>query len=185
MELARTGAEFPRCCDFPWKGDAHARCSLAKFFIPAHLYPSHLRGNRVRGGREVGFWAMDYDALPEPKRVFRAIWELEAQVNNGGFHQYFWNTSAWTVPGISDALRAIGATATAAIVNDAIAAVGRNVPWQDDEARREKLAASPDTVRQELEGLDQAFFRYPNDLTTLLYQYVCKHRNQIGAPVDF
>jgi hypothetical protein len=40
------------CCDFAWKGDAYATCSLAELIIPAHLYPSHLRGNRVRGGRE-------------------------------------------------------------------------------------------------------------------------------------
>jgi len=145
----------------------------------------HLRLIRLSEDREIGFWAVDYDALPEPRRVFRAIWELEAQVNNGGFHQYFWNASAQTVSGILDALQAIGATATAAIVNDAIAAVGRNVSWQDDEARREKLAALPDTIWQELEALDQVFFRYPDDLTTLLYQYVCKHRNPIGAPADF
>jgi hypothetical protein len=145
----------------------------------------NLRLVRLSEDRDVGFWAADYEALAEPKRVFRAIWELEAQVNNGGFHQYFWNTSAWTVPGIWDALQAIGATATAAIVNDAIVAVGRNLPWRHDEARREKLAALPAAVRQELESLDQAFFRYPNDLTTLLYRYVSKHRDKIGAPADF
>jgi hypothetical protein len=139
---------------------------------------------RLSEDRDVGFWAVDYEALPEPKRVFRAIWELEAQVNNGGFHQYFWNASASTVPGIWDALQAIGATATAAVVHDAIAAVG-NLPWRDDDARREKLSALPPAVLQELESLDQAFFRYPNDLTTLLYRYVSEHRDQIGAPVDF
>ena len=140
---------------------------------------------RLSEDREVGFWAVDYEALPEPKRVFRAIWELEAQANNGGFDQYFWNASAWTVPGILDALEAIGARATAAVVNDAIAAVGRNLPWRDDEARRAKLSALPPAVRQELESLDQAFLRYPNDLTTLLYRYVSKQRDQIGAPIDF
>jgi hypothetical protein len=71
---------------------------------------------RLSEDRDVGFWAADFEALPEPKRVFRAIWELEAQVNNGGFHQYFLNGSAWTVPGIWDALQAIGATSTAVIV---------------------------------------------------------------------
>jgi hypothetical protein len=140
---------------------------------------------RLSEDPEVGLWAVDYEALPEPKQVFRAIWELEAQVNNGGFTQYFWNTSAWTVPGILDALEAIGARATAAVVNDAIAAVGRNLPWRDDEARRAKLSALPLAVRQELESLDQAFLRYPNDLTTLLYRYVSKHRDQIGALPDF
>jgi hypothetical protein len=68
---------------------------------------------------------------------------------------------------------------------DAIAAVGRNLPWRDDEARRQKQGALPATVRRELDSLDQAFFRYPNDLMALLYEYVTKHRDQIGAPADF
>ena len=114
----------------------------------------------------------------------RAIWELESQVNNGGFYQYFWNTSAGTIPGIWQALQAIGATSTAGIVNDAIAAVG-TLPWRDDEARRERLEALPDAVRDELEILTQAFFCCPNDRTTLLYQYVSKNRGEISAPADF
>lgn len=132
-----------------------------------------------------GFWAQKYDALPEPKRVFRATWELQTQVNNGGFFQYFLNTSSWTVPSVCDALQAIGATETAAIVNAAIATVGRDLPWGDDEVRRQKLAALPRTVRRELDSLDQNFFRYPNDLTTLLYRYASKHRDAIDAPMDF
>ena len=140
---------------------------------------------RLSENKRAGFWAVDYDTLPEPKRVFVAIWELESQVNNGGFYQYFWNTSAWTIPDIWQALQAIGATSTAAIVNDAIAAVGRTLPWRDDEARRERLEALSDAVKDELHILTQAFFRYPNDLTTLLYQYVSKHRDEIGAPADF
>jgi len=43
----------------------------------------------------------------------------------------------------------------------------------------------PDAVEDELHIHTQAFFRYPNDLTTLLYQYVSKHRDEIGAPADF
>ena len=116
--------------------------------------------------------------------MFRAIWELESEVNNGGFYQYFWNSSAWTVPGIWQALQAIGATSTAAIVNDAIAAVGRTLPWHDDEERRERLEKLPGAIRDELETLTQAFFRYPNDLTTLLYQYVSGHRVEISAPAN-
>jgi Domain of unknown function (DUF4375) len=144
----------------------------------------NLRLIRLSEDKRVGFWAVDYEALPDPKRVFRAIWELEAEVNNGGFHQYFWNNSARTVPGVWQALQAIGATATAAIVNDAIAAVGRTLPWCDDEARREALEALPEAVRDELEIFTQAFFRYPNDLTTLLYVYVSTHRDEFGVPED-
>jgi Domain of unknown function (DUF4375) len=140
----------------------------------------------IRLSEKVGFWAVDYEALSEPKGVFQAIWDLESEVNNGGFYQYFWNSSAWAVPGIWRALQAIGATPTAAIVNDAIAAVGRTLSWRDDEARRERLEALPDGVRDELEVLTQTFIRYPpNDLTTLLYRYVSKRRDEIGAPAEF
>jgi hypothetical protein len=53
-------------------------------------------------------------------------------------------------------------------------------------ARRERLEALPDAVRDELEALTQTFIRYPpNDLTTLLYRYVTKHRDEIGVSADF
>ena len=32
------------------------------------------------------FWRIDYGALSLPERVFRAVWELEAEVNGGAFH---------------------------------------------------------------------------------------------------
>ena len=140
---------------------------------------------RLSEDRDVGFWAVDHEALPEPKRVFRAIWELEAQVNNGGFDQYFFNSSASTVPYVVAALHSVGAPATAAIVDDAIAAVGRDLPWVDDWTRRRDLAALPAVVSQQLEALTERFLRYQEDLTALLYLYVTQHRGEIGAPADF
>ena len=32
-----------------------------------------------------------WSELSEPERAFVAVWELEAEVNNGGFSQYFFN----------------------------------------------------------------------------------------------
>jgi hypothetical protein len=66
-----------------------------------------------------------------------------------------------------------------------IATVGGTLPRLDTKARRALLAALPTAASQKLKALDQAFFRYPDDLTTLLYQYVSKHRHEIGAPENF
>ena len=62
--------------------------------------------------------------MSEPERVFVAVWTLEADVNNGGFDQYYVNSSgdyAWFAP---QALRAVGAEKTAEIVEQANTAFG-------------------------------------------------------------
>ena len=128
---------------------------------------------------------MDYAALSPSERVFRSVWELEAQVNNGGFEQYFWNSSGRLAAHVPEALRAIGASHMAAIVDEAIAAVGADLPLMDDEQRQARVNDLAPAVRERLETLDQRFFSYPDKLTELLYAYVCSHRNVIGAPPGF
>ena len=131
------------------------------------------------------FCRVDYHELSPPERVFRAIWELEAEVNNGGLHQYFFNSSGSLVPDVVDALKTIGAFRMATIVGDAIGLMPTNVSWRDSDMRREMLIALPETSQDALDTLDEKFYRYPDDLTALLYAYVCDHRKEIGAPADF
>ena len=78
---------------------------------------------RLAESPKARFWRLEYGALSVPERIFRAVWELEAQVNNGGFHQYFWNSSGSLVPDVVNALRAIGAAQMASVVERAIDAL--------------------------------------------------------------
>ena len=57
-----------------------------------------------------------------PQKVFSAIWEVEAEVNNGGFSQYFWNSSNESAHFVVQALEMIGAPQTASICHRAVAA---------------------------------------------------------------
>jgi Domain of unknown function (DUF4375) len=131
------------------------------------------------------FWRVDYEALSRPERVFRAIWELEAQVNNGGFHQFFYNTSGEIAPFVVDALRSIGASAMAEIVERALQLVSPDIPWRDYEARRARVMALGPEIEEQLDSIDQDFFKYPDNLTALLHRYVSQHRDDIGAPAEF
>ena len=63
------------------------------------------------------FWRLDYKDLSIPERVFLVIWELESEVNNGGFQQYFYNSSGALAPHVVSALKAIGAQGTSISYN--------------------------------------------------------------------
>ena len=132
------------------------------------------------------FWRVDYDTLSTPERVFLLIWELESEVNNGGFHQYFYNSSGALAPHVVSALKAIGAEPTAEIAQRALNAVVNAITsWSNDADRQASVNRLSSGARQILESLDQEYYKCPEDLTPLLYKYVAEHRTEVRAPLDF
>src|SRR5437773_12005227 len=86
----------------------------------------------------------DFQVQSIPQKVFSAIWEVESEVNNGGFSQYFLNSSAESASFVAEALETIGAPDTADICKRAItAAFPAGLP-QPAEAIRSTAAAFPD-----------------------------------------
>lgn len=115
-----------------------------------------------------------------PQKVFSAIWQLEAEVNNGGFSQYFLNSSCETAPFVVEALETIAAPHTADICRRAIAtAFASGLPASAD-AISEAAADFPDDVLDRLDLLDREFYKYPNNLTDLLFDYVLLHPEEFG-----
>jgi hypothetical protein len=129
-------------------------------------------------------WRTDCLSLSRPERVFRAIWQLEAEVNSGGFHQYFLNSTGSLARETVDALRAIGADSMAGVVERAIEVIGYE-HLESDDARTSKLASAGPGTLEKLDELDQAFYAYPDDLTGLLYKYVSKHAGEMAVPEEF
>jgi hypothetical protein len=118
------------------------------------------------------FWTVDYAELSPVEQVFLAVWELEAEVNNGGFEQYFSNSSGLLAGHAENALQAIKAFAMAEIVHRAIEVVGADIAWNDDTARKTRVATLSAEQGERLNDLDQEFYRYPDNLTALLFAYV-------------
>jgi len=112
------------------------------------------------------------------QKVFSAITELESQVNNGGFQQYFGN-GAETSMFAPTALRAIGAEQCASIVEEALALVPPALP-SDLDARWEIMSSLPEPIMEQLTALDDRFFGYPDDLTDLLFAFVAAHPDVFG-----
>src|SRR5688572_28591093 len=79
-----------------------------------------------------------WHGLSSAEQVFLSVWELEAEVNNGGFNQYFFNSTGDRARGAPAALRSIGASNAAAIVDRALASFAQRFP-EDRDARQAVL----------------------------------------------
>lgn len=117
-------------------------------------------------------------ALTEPERVFFVVMALEGEVNNGGFSQYFYNSSGNFAGKAVKALNEIGAHRTAEICAKALSVFGGDVPtdWNERQERLDEL--DEEMLEETFEECDDAFYDYEDDLEALNYAYIMKHREQ-------
>lgn len=100
--------------------------------------------------------------------VRRLVEELEAQVNNGGFDQYFFNSSGGNAAATLDALDAVGAHKTAAIVRRACARFPGGMPPSDWNERQDVLLSTVSPDSEAFEDDDDAFYKYEEDLAGMV-----------------
>ena len=118
----------------------------------------------------------DMSALSEAERIFYITQTLEMEVNNGGFSQFFYNSSGNFSNELVGAFTAIGANATAAICQKAISAFGRDIPVDRDERLKMLDELESDELDEIFEECDDAFFAYEDDLNELNYNFVMKNK---------
>jgi hypothetical protein len=122
----------------------------------------------------------EFDSQSHPQKVFSSIWAVESEVNNGGFSEYFRNTSSETAGFVAEALDEVGAPNTASICRRAIEAAFPSGLPASPEAVTSAASRFPIETQGKLNALDQEFFEYPHNLTDLLYAYVCEHPEEFG-----
>jgi hypothetical protein len=120
-------------------------------------------------------------ALSPPERVFLCVWNLEAEVNNGGFDQFFLNSAGDNALDTPRALREIGASQAATIAEEANAVFGKLGPPTDRDTRIQALERLGSAATETLNSLDTKFYKYPDNLEQLLRQYVDRNREEFYA----
>jgi hypothetical protein len=115
-----------------------------------------------------------FDGLSETEKVYYAVALLRNEVNNGGFHQYFFNSSGSYYAYAEKGLVALGATQILELLRKAKAILFPDVPVPVETKRRREIlpviassAARPDWNRQ-LGELDKHFYADNNGLTPRL-----------------
>ncbi|MBB4128355.1 hypothetical protein GGR77_003682 [Xanthomonas translucens] len=102
-----------------------------------------------------------YKASPDKSRILFAAHWCQSEINNGGFEQFFSNSTGVLAPEGVQAFRTIGMPQTAALIEQAMAAFGPTYPRDRDE-REEALEAIWNAAGDDEAGpfghLDDLFF---------------------------
>ncbi len=114
--------------------------------------------------------AQGYSSLSEAERTIFCVAELEAEVNKGGFHQYFSNVSGDHVLEAIESLRRIGAVQTSRIVEKACMLFPQGRP-DPDRGRRQQQLETFELDFEAFEALDSAFLAYREDREKLQAKY--------------
>jgi len=104
--------------------------------------------------------AVGFGALTERERDLVTIWQVEAEVTNGGFVHYYSGTAGDTAFHAPDALARVGALEKAAVVRAANTLFGPDGPPRD---RKERQAAIKRLSAQDLATIDNLESRYFSD----------------------
>lgn len=126
------------------------------------------------------FGTENFSTQSIPQRVLSSVWAIESEVNNGGFAQYFLNSSCETAGFVAEALDTIGAPRTADICKRAIAAAFPTGLPSNLEAISSAASDFSPEIEERLNALDLEFYKYPHDLTELLFAFVSKHPEEFG-----
>jgi len=122
-------------------------------------------------------YGKDIGILNEYERIFFVAQELECEVNNGGFEQFFYNSSGDFAGEIVSAFTKLGALKTAGICQKALDAFGVKLPSNRDD--REELLDKilNEKISAILDECDDKFYEYEEDLVNLNYEYIMKNRS--------
>jgi hypothetical protein len=119
-----------------------------------------------------------YNSLTEAEKTFNVVYWLEAEINNGGFNQYFFNSAGDYAQETVMALRRIGAHHTSEILLAAMGLFPGRAPSQDHYKRQEQVLSLGEQGEAAMEELDQEFYAYADPIGSLLIEYVRQHKNQ-------
>jgi hypothetical protein len=121
----------------------------------------------------------EYEIITNLSNGFQYIyltWILEAEVNNGGFNQYFYNTSAKFTKEVLIALKALNANEFYKITNQAIKLFNKEYEIHKKAKKGGTLEAFLSTYEDSnLDTLDDEFYKYPENLSELRIKYIRTH----------
>jgi hypothetical protein len=116
------------------------------------------------------------EALNHADRVFAAIWLLEAEINNGGFSQWMFNSHGDHAEFTIAALREVGADQAARVCERFFAMLPGGRPIPDRNARQSQLGAAEAAAGEEAfenacQLLEEEFYALEDDLRDRLLAF--------------
>lgn len=117
----------------------------------------------------------------EAEHVALAVEAMEREVNNGGYEQFFGNSSREFTGFIVRALELIGCPKCAAITADAIAVLELPAGY-DNIAIEQTVVDLPDERRAKLGECDSRYYDNNEPIADALFTYIEQHQHEIKIP---
>ena len=125
---------------------------------------------------EITQYGQNLSKLNLSQQIVIIIENLEREINNGGFNQFYLNSSGNYANETVDYLKKIGANKTAEIVKRANAEWPNNQVPKDRTERQIVLERIEEKADPIWENCDQDFYKYPDHITDLLLDFVKKNK---------
>jgi len=118
--------------------------------------------------------------LSKQERVLYVIDVCDMEVNNGGFDQYFFNSSGDQCNELVPALTEVKAFETAKICEKALNAFGCKIP--SNRAKRNDLMdeLESDSFTEKLNECDNEYYSNEENVNELIYSYVMENKKAFG-----
>ena len=113
-----------------------------------------------------------FTKLNESQKLVLIIENLEREINNGGFNQFFHNSSGDFTHETVAALKTIKAFTTADIVSKAIAAWPKQTVPKDRTERQAMLGQIENKANETWNQCDEEFYKYQDDIAKLVMDFV-------------
>jgi hypothetical protein len=120
--------------------------------------------------------------MPAAMKFFAAMFYLEMEVANGGFCQYFWNSSLRQKDVTQEAMQGyylIGVPEAALVVNDALSVANRELPNSTEkDSKKAFLELRSDPSRRDWDSLDTRMYQLKDQIRTRMGIFIRAHLDQ-------
>lgn len=124
-------------------------------------------------------------ALPQHWRAVYTTSLLEGEVNNGGFHQFFWNSEGKFNEAVLADLDYIGATAYHDLFRRAVAIyAGHNYDEEKKRAGTSWEGFTEAYKQKRFEELDEEFYKVKLDMDVLIGNFIKQHPELYSVPAS-
>lgn len=114
-------------------------------------------------------------ALSAPERTVYMAYFMDAEVHNGGFDQYFFNSQGNHSAETVKALEAVGASRSANHLRRARALFKPEAPSPDRDVRWAQMDRIPKATREQWNAMDEAYYASDENVMALVCAYVRAH----------
>ncbi|WP_299385383.1 DMP19 family protein [uncultured Lacinutrix sp.] len=118
------------------------------------------------------------EKLNSKQRTFLFVENLEREINNGGFNQFYFNSSGDFSQETVNALLEIGAEKTAEIVKKANSEFKSGTVPKNRTERQNELELIEGKAEENWNKCDSEFYKYQDNLTELLIAFVIKNKSE-------